>query len=69
MIYTGDFLQASFDLEALSLEIQMASDYYNRIKEGTHEKISPVTAVIRQTHIMRLFQYTERVKIRQLCNM
>ena len=36
---TGDFLQASFDLEASSLEIQMASDCYNRIKEGATRRL------------------------------
>ena len=46
---TGDILQGSFDLEASSLEIQMASDCYNRIKEGIHEKISPVTGLVAGT--------------------
>ena len=46
---TGVVLQASFDLEASSLEIQMASNCYNRIKAGTHEKISPVTGLVAGT--------------------
>ena len=47
---TGDFLQGRFDLKASSLEIQMASDCYNRIKDGAHEKISPVTGLVAVTN-------------------